>query len=64
MVLEQRDDCQAEFISALAFHLFIAERTTPSPTMEHSEWEDWLFACISLLEAVVSSPSAELSAPA
>lgn len=49
MVLEQRYDCQAEFISALIFHLLLAKMSILSHVTEHREWEGWLFSCISLL---------------
>lgn len=51
MVLEQRYDRQAEFISTLTFRLFIAKMTAPSHITKHMEWEDWLFSCISLFES-------------
>lgn len=60
MVLEQRYDCQAEFISALIFHLFLAKMTAPSHVTKHREWEGWLFLCISLLGSPCS-PLPQLS---
>lgn len=61
----KRYEHQAEFISTLIVHIFIAKMATLSHIVKHTEWEDWLFFQPLLdfpaWKPLLSSASAEFS---